>query len=222
MDTNKFINDVMLAAAKIQIKHGLPAATIVAQACLETGYGKYVLSQGNKYSYNIFNIKGTGTNGSVSVVAWEIVNGKKVDVKSNFRAYNNYEESFEDYTKLITGASRYKQALQVKHDPDKYAYAILACGYATDPDYAKKLISIMNQYKLRELAVDIIKKEANAVFKDVLDHWAKYDIEWLEKEGLIGGDLQGNFNPDNPATRAEMAVMMKRTIDYIHKKMGVA
>ncbi|MEG6521189.1 glucosaminidase domain-containing protein [Desulfotomaculum sp. 1211_IL3151] len=222
MGTNNFIADVMSAAVKIQIKHGLPAAAITAQACLETGFGQYVLKQGSKYSYNLFNIKGTGPAGSVSVVAWEVVNGKQVDVRSNFRAYNNYEESFNDYAKLITGASRYKQALQVKPDPDKYAYAILACGYATDPGYAKKLISIMNQYKLRELAAEMFKKEVNAVFKDVLDHWAKYDIEWLEKEGLIGGDLQGNFNPDNPATRAEMAVMMKRTIDYISKKMGVA
>lgn len=165
--SKEFISKVMEAAVKIQNKHGLPAATIVAQACLETGYGKYVLQKNGKYSYNLFNIKGTGPAGSVTVVAWEVINNQKVNKESNFRAYNNYEESFEDYANLILngrfvkgGPLIYQRALNVKHDPDKYAHALKDCGYATDPDYAKKLISIMDQYKLREMAVNFSKPPA--------------------------------------------------------------
>jgi len=197
MTQQEFIAAVMKAAAEIQKKYGLPAATITAQACLETGYGKYVLKQGAKYSYNLFNIKGSGPAGSVSVVAWEVVNGKKVDVKSNFRAYNNFEESFEDYSKLIIGYSRYAPAVAVKGNPDEYARQLQKCGYATDPAYPQKLISIMNQYNLRELANNLIGSEKPVTEKQVPE-WKQKIMSDAKAAGLITSDDHG---PDDPADK---------------------
>ncbi len=55
------------------------------------------------------------------------------------------------------------------------------------------------------------------VFNDIINHWAKNDIEWMAQKGLVKGDDNGNFRPDDPATRAELAVMVKRAIDYVSK-----
>ncbi|AOQ24726.1 hypothetical protein MTAT_04750 [Moorella thermoacetica] len=55
------------------------------------------------------------------------------------------------------------------------------------------------------------------MFNDVINHWAQRDIEWLAQKGLVKGDDNGNFRPDAPATRAELAVMVKRAIDYVLK-----
>jgi flagellum-specific peptidoglycan hydrolase FlgJ len=159
--SGKFIFEVIKAAAKIQKDYGLPAAAITAQACLETGFGKYVSKDmfTGKYSYNLFNIKGSGPAGSVTVKTWEVYNGVKKTILAKFRAYNNYEESFDDYVSLITRSQRYAPCLAVKDDPDEYARQLQNCGYATDPKYALKLISIMDSHKLRELAEEVVGTE---------------------------------------------------------------
>lgn len=154
MDKEQFITSVLKAAVQIQKKYGLPAASITAQACLETGYGKSVCKDATtgQYSYNLFNIKGDGPAGSVQVKTWEVYNGARTTVMASFRAYHSYEESFADYVKLITGSKRYAPAVAARDNPDEYASQLQKCGYATDPDYSAKLISIMNQCGLREKA----------------------------------------------------------------------
>jgi flagellum-specific peptidoglycan hydrolase FlgJ len=191
MTKDEFIHYILDTAVKIQIKHNLPAACLTAQACLETGYGKYICKdiKTGKYSYNLFNIKGTGTNGSVSVKTWEVYNGKKVNVIANFRAYNNFEESFEDYVKLIKKNSRYASAVAVGNDPEKYAIELKKCGYATDPQYSQKLISIMNQLNLKEKVTQLIKEKSKELINITIEEWQKQagfvSIENLAKNGLL-------------------------------------
>lgn len=154
MPNDSFIADVIKSAAAIQKKHSLPAAAITAQACLETGYGKHVCQDINtgQYSYNLFNIKGVGTAGSVLINTTEYYDGKTpTKVQDKFRAYNSYEESFEDYVKLIS-KPRYAPCRAAANDPDEYARQLQKCGYATDPNYPSKLIKIMDTYNLRDKA----------------------------------------------------------------------
>lgn len=119
-------------------KTGVPASVTLAQAALETGWGGSSIGDAK----NLFGIKGTGPAGSIRVSTQEFENGRMVTIQDNFRKYNSWQESFEDHGKLLQN-SRYGYALQYKNDPNRYAQEIHKAGYATDPDYASKLISIM-------------------------------------------------------------------------------
>lgn len=157
MSNIDFIESVLNAAVQIQKNYSLSAPAITAQACLETGYGQYVCTDINtgQYSYNLFNIKGEGPAGSVLVNTIEYYNGVKTNIQDKFRAYNNFEESFEDLVKLMSN-DRYAPCRNSANDPCEYARQLQKCGYATDPEYSNKLIKIMNLYNLIELANNLI------------------------------------------------------------------
>lgn len=144
-----FAKKILNEAYKAKAITGLPASILAAQCILETGWGRHipVCRKTGKFSYNLFGIKGKGTNGSVEIWTHEYINGKKVKVIGEFRAYNNYSESFIDYGNLILGKKRYKEAVINKGDPEKYIYEIWKAGYATDPKYISKILRIARQYK---------------------------------------------------------------------------
>lgn len=125
-------------------KTGVPAAVSLAQAILETGWGQSTIANAK----NLFGIKGTGPAGTTISETWEVYDGKKVNIKAGFRVYNTWLESVEDHSKFLTVNSRYKNAFNTK-DSDSFAREIHKAGYATDPEYSNKLISLMNQYNLK-------------------------------------------------------------------------
>lgn len=139
-----FAVEVLAEAYRAKAVTGLPASILASQCILETGWGKHIPTdiQTGKFSYNLFGIKGEGSNGSVLIWTHEFVNSKKIKIKAKFRAYTDYHESFIDYGNLILGATRYKQAVINKGDPRKYIYEIWKAGYATDPKYPKKVLRI--------------------------------------------------------------------------------
>lgn len=139
------------AAAKIEEKTSkVPAAITTAQAILETGYGKAVPIDINtgKYSYNLFGIKGIGSAGYVSVYTHEFYNGKKTKIIDKFKAYTSFPESIKSRTDFLKQNKRYKSLFSTT-DPEQWAKGLQASGYATDPKYADKLISIMNKWSLK-------------------------------------------------------------------------
>jgi len=142
-----FAIEVLAEAYKAKAITGLPASILASQCILETGWGKRIPidKHTKKFSYNLFGIKGKGTNGSVEVWTHEYIAGEKVKVIGEFRAYNNYSESFIDYGNLILGAKRYKQAVLNKSNPRKYIEALWKAGYATDPKYPGKVLAIAEQ-----------------------------------------------------------------------------
>ncbi len=122
---------------------GVPASIIVAQAALETGWGASAIGDAK----NLFGIKGTGPAGSVRVPTREYRNGRMVTEMANFRKYNTWQESIEDYGRLLQN-SRYANAMANRDDPEQFARELQRAGYATDPEYASKLISIMRSNNL--------------------------------------------------------------------------
>lgn len=152
MKPHEFINSVKNDALASQIRTGIPASVIIAQACLETGYGNSMCVDINngKQSNNLFNIKGNGPNGYVWCWTHEYYNGVRRKVKAKFRAYHNFEESFIDHSQFLF-KSRYKPCIAVKDNPIQFAQKLQECGYATDPRYAQKLITIINQFGLTKL-----------------------------------------------------------------------
>lgn len=143
----EFVEDVAPVAKKTAERLGVSPAALVAQTALETGWGRYVIrdSEGNS-SNNLFNIKAqySGWDGdSVRVPTREYNNGVPQQEMADFRVYDSIEDSFADYADFLERNPRYREALQVGEDPERFARALQDAGYATDPDYAEKLQQIM-------------------------------------------------------------------------------
>lgn len=118
---------------------------IIAQAALESGWGRHV--KDNAY----FGIKAHNTSGTTtSFKTTEFVNGKKIPTSDTFRAYKNFNEAAQGYGQFLTSNPRYKSAFAYKNNPEKFADQLQVAGYATDPQYAKKLKTIISTYYLYE------------------------------------------------------------------------
>ena len=120
---------------------------MLAQAALETGWGKHMVRDGNgDNSFNLFNIKaGRSWDGDAKAAnTLEFKDGVMVKEVAKFRSYDSYEDSFKDYVSFLKGSSRYQEAINAAADPGKYLNLLQKAGYATDPRYADKISSIYN------------------------------------------------------------------------------
>ena len=144
-----FIEKMGNAAVAVSQKSGIPAELILSQAALESGWGKReIMGEDGQTSHNLFGIKATGgwDGKVVHITTTEYVNGTARKMSQPFRAYDSYEDSLQDYAKLISDNPRYSKVLEAP-DAKKAALAVQKAGYATDPNYAQKLISIMSYFK---------------------------------------------------------------------------
>ncbi|MDX5362865.1 MAG: flagellar assembly peptidoglycan hydrolase FlgJ [Pseudazoarcus pumilus] len=124
---------------------GVPAHFLVAQAALETGWGRAELRRADgSTSHNLFNIKaGSGWKGdTVELPVTEYANGRAYTENARFRAYGSYAEAFRDYVSLLRDNPRYAEALG-QQQPTDFAQGLARGGYATDPQYADKLVRII-------------------------------------------------------------------------------
>jgi flagellar protein FlgJ len=136
------------AAQQAQATSGIPATFMVAQAALETGWGKHEIRfEDGRTSHNLFGIRAGGNwKGPVAEV-WttEFINGSAQKVRGQFRAYGSYEESFNDYARLISQSPRYAPAMRQLGNPQAFASALQQAGYATAPNYASVLGSMIEK-----------------------------------------------------------------------------
>lgn len=139
----------MSAAAKVASEQsGVHAKLILGQAALESGWGKReIFHEDGRPTYNVFGIKaGKEWAGEVVyVTTTEYVDGQPRKVKEPFRAYGSYEEAFADYAKLVGNSKRYSEVVSAP-SAEIAARRIQKAGYATDPSYADKLISVMSYF----------------------------------------------------------------------------
>ena len=143
MTSDEFIKRTYNAAMAVQTKYKVNALSAIAQSAQETGWGKTVV--GNMY----FGIKAGASWTGQKQLLWthEYIDGVYTKVKAWFRKYNSVEESFEDWAKLISGSARYKNALNYADQPELFITEIANSGYATDPNYANQIISIIGNIK---------------------------------------------------------------------------
>ncbi len=146
-----FVNKVWNYAREASQAIGIPAHFVVAQAALESGWGRHEIrrADGNQ-SFNLFGIK-AGRNWSgpvVETVTTEHVNGTPQKTVEKFRAYGSYAEAFRDYGNLLLGNPRYA-AVRDQQDAAGFARGLQQAGYATDPMYADKLMRILQGNTLR-------------------------------------------------------------------------
>lgn len=152
----KFIDLVMPHATAAARELGVDARAIVAQAALETGWGTSKPADAGGSSQNFFGIKaGAGWQGpSVASDTTEYVAGEAGVERARFRAYGSLAENLEDYVRVLR-EPRYSAALGTGTDVRAFANALQRGGYATDPEYANKLIATFEQVAARQsLAAD--------------------------------------------------------------------
>lgn len=131
---------------------GIPAHFMIAQAALESGWGKQEIRHAdNQPSFNLFGIKaGQGWKGAVvETTTTEYINGAPNKMVEKFRAYTSYAESFQDYANLMLKNPRYAAVLR-NQDAQTFAQGLQQAGYATDPHYADKLMRIINSSSIRD------------------------------------------------------------------------
>lgn len=140
----EFVATMMPMAEQAAKKLGVDPRYLVAQAALETGWGKSIIRSGEGgSSHNLFGIKAHGWGGaSAKVTTTEFVQGVKVKEKADFRSYDSFEQSFNDYVSFLQSNGRYSQALQATANPDRFVNELQQAGYATDPQYARKISQI--------------------------------------------------------------------------------
>jgi peptidoglycan hydrolase FlgJ len=147
-----FVRAILPAAEAAGRKLGVDPNTLVAHAALETGWGKSMpVNSDGQPSFNLFGIKtGVSWKGtSVDAATHEFQNGRMQSINAGFRAYDSAEQGIADYAQLLQGSPRYAKALGTGSDVAAFAKGLQAGGYATDPDYANKLISVARELKSR-------------------------------------------------------------------------
>jgi flagellar protein FlgJ len=140
-----FVSSLLPYARKYAQQLNLDPKVLLAQAALETGWGKFVMRTADGISSNnLFGIKaGNDWQGpSARIQSLEYDNGQLKQIKSAFRAYDNHQQSFKDYVEFIQQGPRYQKAVQSADSSKSYLNELQAAGYATDPDYAQKIHSI--------------------------------------------------------------------------------
>lgn len=132
---------------------GLDPKILMAQAALETGWGKFVAKDvDGSSSNNLFNIK-SGSNkefDSVKIKTTEYIANTPIKMNASFRKYPSVEHSFNDYVSLIKGSERYQSALANASNPELYVNELNKAGYATDPNYGSKILSIYHGDELNQ------------------------------------------------------------------------
>ena len=147
-NVDAFVDKLAASAQAASETTGVPARFIIGQAALESGWGKReILKANGETSHNVFGIKATKdwTGKTVSTVTTEYRNGRPERVVEKFRSYDSYDEAMADYAQMLKGNPRYAQVLNGSHDAAGFAVGMQRAGYATDPHYAKKLMSIMSR-----------------------------------------------------------------------------
>jgi peptidoglycan hydrolase FlgJ len=143
-----FVDKLANAAQQASSTTGIPARFILGQAALESGWGKREIKNADgSTSHNVFGIKATKdwTGKTVSTMTTEYVNGQPHRVVEKFRAYDSYEDAMTDYATLLKDNPRYASVINGSKSAEGFAHGMQRAGYATDPHYAKKLLTIMQR-----------------------------------------------------------------------------
>ncbi|SFC25309.1 Flagellum-specific peptidoglycan hydrolase FlgJ [Alkalibacterium subtropicum] len=143
---DEFINEVASHAVPLQASHGITPSVTIAQAILESNWGKSSLS---RQENNYFGIKGGSTGRKYATREYE---DEWKDIHASFRSYPSLEASVKDYAELINGGTEWDPQLysgvQEASSYQEAARALYSAGYATDPTYPEKIIEIIEIYDL--------------------------------------------------------------------------
>ncbi|WP_057830855.1 flagellar assembly peptidoglycan hydrolase FlgJ [Colwellia sp. TT2012] len=141
-----FVSALIAPAKKVQQKLGVPFEVIIAQAALETGWGKKIIKgQDGASSNNLFNIKADSrwSGDKTTKETLEFEQGTMVKKSAPFRMYQSLTDSVNDYINFLSTSERYQEALQKPGNVEHFLQGLQKAGYATDPQYADKILGTL-------------------------------------------------------------------------------
>lgn len=146
-----FIEALWPAASEAASELELAPEALIAQAALETGWGRHVIGSARGSSHNLFGIKADQRwpGDRVAVSTLEYRDGVALKTRADFRSYASYRESFADYVAFVGGNPRYADAMAASGDSRAYFRELQRAGYATDPAYAEKIGRILDSEPMR-------------------------------------------------------------------------
>ncbi|CAK2651684.1 Peptidoglycan hydrolase FlgJ [Vibrio crassostreae] len=139
-----FVTSMKPYAEKAASALGVDSSLLLAQAALETGWGSKMVKNSLGNSNNLFNIKADRSwkGDKVATQTLEFHGKTAVKESASFRSYSNFEDSFNDYVKFLNENPRYETALQHQGNSENFIKGIHQAGYATDPNYADKVLRV--------------------------------------------------------------------------------
>jgi flagellum-specific peptidoglycan hydrolase FlgJ len=146
MQPNDFIAAIAPAARKSMAITHIPASFVVAQGALESGWGTSALS---KQGFNLFGVKADASwhGDTLMMDTREYLKGQWVTVPAKWRKYADWQACIDDHAAFLLNNPRYQPAFAYTSG-STFAFAIAAAGYATDPQYAQKVVSIIKAHNL--------------------------------------------------------------------------
>ena len=152
-----FIRQLKPAAKNAAQKLGAKTEAVLAIAALETGWGQHVISTPDgTSSNNLFGVKADKAWNKDQVIATtlEFEGGIMQKHRESFRQYASAQDSMQDFANFLTQNPRYETALSKADNPQRFIEELHKAGYATDPDYAEKVLSVME--KVNAMTQDIV------------------------------------------------------------------
>jgi len=143
-----FVSALSETAKTVQEKLGIPFEVVIAQAALETGWGKKIIKTSDgESSNNLFNIKADSrwSGEKVTKETLEFEQGAVVKKNEPFRVYQSITDSVNDYVNFLSSSERYQSALQNKGNVEHFLQGLQQAGYATDPNYANKILATLSK-----------------------------------------------------------------------------
>ncbi len=160
----EFVDSLWQFAKKAAGQIGVNPAVILAQSALETGWGKHIIKDKNgESSFNLFNVKAhrdwDGEKAAQSTLEFE--KGVAVRKTEPFRVYSDFSEAFDDFVNFLKSNSRYEDALDNTAEPEQFLQELQKAGYATDPNYADKIIGILNSNTFKDVIDKVTQSASN-------------------------------------------------------------
>lgn len=149
----EFVHDLWPHARDAARQLGVSPALLVAQSALETGWGRHAMKHPDgSIAFNLFGIKaGHDWSGQrVGQSTLEFRDGHMQREQAMFRAYRSVPQSMADYVDFVRSRAHYQEALQNSGDDEHYIHGLHRGGYATDPEYAQKVIGILRGARLQQ------------------------------------------------------------------------
>lgn len=154
-DAQSFIEQLYPAAQQAAEQLGIDPKALLAQAAIETGWGKHMIhNTSGQNSHNLFGIKADrrwqGDRAIVDTIEFE--QGVAATKKAPFRVYESFADSMQDYVGFVKQNSRYEDAVKQSHSVENYFSELQKAGYATDPDYANKVIAVFEGERFKQFS----------------------------------------------------------------------
>jgi flagellar protein FlgJ len=151
-DIQSFIEQLYPVAQEAAARLGIDPKALLAQAAIETGWGQHMIhNTSGQNSHNLFGIKADrrwqGDRAMVNTIEFD--QGVPATKKAPFRVYDSFADSMQDYVGFVKQNPRYEEAVKQSQSPQDYFSELQKAGYATDPDYAKKVLSVLDGEQLK-------------------------------------------------------------------------